>query len=126
MSNRVVHLDDLIESVPQHLVQEAENRTQGIKISKRQRIRDYMRKHPNVPNKAVVAALKDYGVNPQEVSQIRCLLKQRSISVPVRTNPPQSAISLSALEAGVAFVKAAGSITNAKHLLLIIEQIKTA
>jgi hypothetical protein len=35
-----------------------------------------------------------------------------------------ASITLPELEAGVAFVKTAGSIMRAKHLLIIIEQIK--
>ena len=123
---RVVHLDDLIESIPEHLVEEAENRAKGIKISKRQRIRDYLTSHPHHSNKTIIEALKGHNVTASEVSNVRKLFRNRSISIPVKNNQPQAAIGLSALEAGVAFVKASGSITNAKHLLLIIERIKTA
>lgn len=128
--DRVVHLDDLVNSVPEHLVKAAENKG----LSKAQRVRDYLSENPSATNMDVMEALKDFKVSSADVSQVRMRLKAY---VPVKKNrviattsvPKTNAnsnIQLSELEAGVAFVKAAGSIMRAKHLLIIIEQIKAS
>lgn len=126
--DRVVHLDDLVNSVPEHLVKAAENKG----LSKAQRIRDYLSENPSATNMDVMEALKDFKVSSADVSQVRMRLKAY---VPVKKNrviatstPKTNAnfIQLAELEAGVAFVKAAGSIMRAKHLLIIIEQIKAS
>lgn len=126
--DRVVHLDDLVNSVPEHLVKAAENKG----LSKAQRVRDYLSENPSATNMDVMEALKDFKVSSADVSQVRMRIKAY---VPVKKNrviatstPKTNAnsIQLTELEAGVAFVKAAGSIMRAKHLLIIIEQIKAS
>lgn len=126
--DRVVHLSDLIESVPEHLVKSAES---GVKISKSQRLKNYFESNPYASNKDAKKALKDFGVTSADVCQARSrqarsrnLEKKNVISTSKSSKEPS--IQLSELEAGVAFVKAAGSIMRAKHLLIIIEQIKAS
>ena len=128
--DRVVHLNDLIESVPEHLVKSAES---GVKISKSQRLQNYFESNPYASNKDAKKALKDFGVTSADVCQARSrqarsrqsnLEKKNVISTSKSSKEPS--IQLSELEAGVAFVKAAGSIMRAKHLLIIIEQIKAS
>jgi hypothetical protein len=163
---RVVTLDDLVESVPEDLVRRAELEKVALKshlaksqieevkysvggsdnmskeLSKAQRIRLYMENNPGVRNKEVVEALKHYSVTAADVANVKSIAKKQGgkesrsyvpeVSAPRAsraesstgmTNPGAS-ITLPELEAGVAFVKAAGSIMRAKHLLIIIEQIK--
>lgn len=158
---RVVTLDDLVESVPEDLVRRAELEKVALKshieevnysvkgsdnmskeLSKAQRIRLYMENNPGVRNKEVVEALKHYSVTAADVANVKSIAKKQGgkesrsyvpeVSAPraARTEAstgmtnPGASITLPELEAGVAFVKAAGSIMRAKHLLIIIEQIK--
>lgn len=128
--DRVVHLNDLIESVPEHLVKSAES---GVKISKSQRLKNYFESNPYASNQDAKDALKDFGVTSADVCQARsrqkkCNLEKNKPSNVISTSKSskEPSIQLSELEAGVAFVKAAGSIMRAKHLLIIIEQIKAS
>jgi len=127
--DRVVHLDDLVNSVPEHLVKAAENKG----LSKAQRVRDYLSENPSATNMDVMEALKDFKVSSADVSQVRMRIKayvpvkkNRVIATSTPKTNANSNIQLTELEAGVAFVKAAGSIMRAKHLLIIIEQIKAS
>jgi hypothetical protein len=113
--------------------------------SKAQRIRNYLEAHPGAKNKDVVEALAEFQVKAADVANVKSLSKRTaakasraarsdrrpqaaasSSSSTAMTAPHGPHISLPELEAGVAFVKAAGSITRAKHLLIIIEQIKAS
>lgn len=161
-SDRVITLDDLVESVPEVLVREAEERMNSAQsaaeevnysikdpfsmtkeLSKAQRIRLYMENNPEARNKDVVEALKQFRVSAADVANVKSIAKrQAGNSRPSRVEPsvassvkrpvssgtsmtsPGASITLPELEAGVAFVKTAGSIMRAKHLLIIIEQIK--
>jgi len=161
-SDRVITLDDLVESVPEVLVREAEEKLNSAQsaveevnysikdplsmtkeLSKAQRIRLYMENNPQARNRDVVEALKHFGVSAADVANVKSIAKRQGASAkvsrsqeplsnavkrPVATSTgmssPGSSITLPELEAGVAFVKTAGSIMRAKHLLIIIEQIK--
>jgi len=134
-SDRFITLDDLVESVPEVLVREAEEKMNSAQsaveevnysikdpfsmskeLSKAQRIRLYMENNPEARNRDVVEALQQFSVTA-------AVGKKASLANTGMTNPGAS-ITLPELEAGVAFVKTAGSIMRAKHLLIIIEQIK--
>jgi hypothetical protein len=160
-SDRVITLDDLVESVPEVLVREAEEKmnsaNQAVEevnysikdplsmskdLSKAQRIRLYMESNPQARNRDVVEALKGFNVTAADVANVKSIAKRqgggtssgtesiasasakRPLSPSTTITSPGSSITLPELEAGVAFVKAAGSIMRAKHLLIIIEQIK--
>jgi len=159
---RVVTLDDLVESVPEALIREAEqNRLASDEIihdlhpyrtkepqlvakdqSKAQRIRDYMEENPEARNKDIVEALRQYKVTAADVANVKSLTKRsagkRGAKKPVETKssaprdestalvPAGAGVSLTELEAGVAFVQAVGSLTRAKHVLIILETIKDA
>lgn len=159
---RVVTLDDLVESVPEALIREAEqNRLASEEIihdslpyrakephlvakdqSKAQRIREYMEEHPEARNKDIVEALRPYKVTAADVANVKSLTKRGSgqrgakKSVEAKSSAPRSessplvpsgaGVSLTELEAGVAFVKSVGSLTRAKHVLIILETIKDA
>ena len=160
-SDRVITLDDLVESVPEVLVREAEEKMNSAnqaaeevnyslkdplsmskELSKAQRIRLYMENNPQARNRDVVEALKQFSVTAADVANVKSIAKRqgggsssrseapvataakRPVSPSTSISSPGSSITLPELEAGVAFVKTAGSIMRAKHLLIIIEQIK--
>jgi hypothetical protein len=96
--------------------------------------------NPEARNKDVVEALKQYKVTAADVANVKSLSKRtsakRTSAAPRETKsrversestglaPVGASVSLPELEAGVAFIKASGSITRAKHVLIIIEQIR--
>ncbi|MCE2800091.1 MAG: hypothetical protein LW724_11095 [Planctomycetaceae bacterium] len=161
-SDRFITLDDLVESVPEVLVREAEEKMNSAQsaveevnysikdpfsmskeLSKAQRIRLYMENNPEARNRDVVEALQQFSVTAADVANVKSIAKrQGGNGSVVRSEPsapsvgkkaslantgmtnPGASITLPELEAGVAFVKTAGSIMRAKHLLIIIEQIK--
>lgn len=151
---RVVTLDELMEQVPEQLVRDAESRridvdTNAIREtsessmskepSKAKRIRDYLDKHLDARNKDAVEALGEYGVTAADVANVKSHQKRSegkprkststskaksdsSVSTALTSNGPT--INWKELDAGVAFVKAAGSVQRAQHLLIIIDKIK--
>lgn len=162
-SDRVITLDELVESVPEVLIREAKQRVSAeehaveevnysIKdplsmskdLSKAQRIRLYMENNPEARNKDVVEALKGFSVTAADVANVKSIAKRQAASsrsssrveTPVASaarkpvspsttmTNPGSSITLPELEAGVAFVKTAGSIMRAKHLLIIMSRSK--
>ena len=163
-TDRFVTLDDLVESVPEVLVREAEQKMSSAQsaveevnysikdpsrmskdLSKAQRIRRFIESNPEARNRDVVEALQQFSITAADVANVKSIAKRQGKSIsesPKRSETPApsapkkaaasgtsltspgSSISLPELEAGVAFVKTAGSIMRAKHLLIIIEQIK--
>ena len=151
---RVVTLDELMEQVPEQLVRDAESRritvdTNAIREtsessmskepSKAKRIREYLNKHPGARNKDLVESLGEYGVTAADVANVKSHQKrseekprkststsrvksESSVSTALTSNGPT--INWKELDAGVAFVKAAGSVQRAQHLLIIIDKIK--
>ncbi len=161
-SDRFITLDDLVESVPEVLVREAEEKMNSAQsaaeevnysikdpfsmskdLSKAQRIRLYMENNPEARNRDVVEALQQFSVTAADVANVKSIAKRQGggsfssrseaaapaagkkvSSAGTGMTSPGASITLPELEAGVAFVKTAGSIMRAKHLLIIIEQIK--
>ncbi|MCY2983220.1 MAG: hypothetical protein NTY15_06225 [Planctomycetota bacterium] len=149
---RVVTLDDLMDRVPEDLVRDAESRrieeesatnresSMSKEPSKAKRIREYLDKHPGARNKDAVESLGAYGVTAADVANVKSHQKRTegttrgSAPVQSKASPEVSksttltssgpTINWKELEAGVAFVKAAGSVQRAQHLLIIIDQIK--
>jgi hypothetical protein len=158
---RVVTLDDLVDSVPEALIREAEqNRLASEELivdshpkhakerqivskdlSKAQRIRKYLEENPESRNRDIVEALKQYKVTAADVANVKSLIKrsegkssgrkgaESKSSSASRTEstalvPAGAGMSIAELEAGVQFVKEVGSLTRAKHLLIILESIK--
>ncbi len=149
---RVVTLDELMDRVPEDLVRDAESRrieeesatmrksSMSKEPSKAKRIREYLDKHPEARNKDAVESLGAYGVTAADVANVKS--HQKRTEGPTRTSAPAQpkarsevtqstsltssgpTINWKELEAGVAFVKAAGSVQRAQHLLIIIDQIK--
>ncbi len=149
---RVVTLDELMDRVPEDLVRDAESRrieeesatiresSMSKEPSKAKRIREYLDKHPGARNKDAVESLGAYGVTAADVANVKSHQKRTegttrsSAPVQSKARPEVSnstsltssgpTINWKELEAGVAFVKAAGSVQRAQHLLIIIDQIK--
>jgi len=151
---RVVTLDELMDRVPEDLVRDAENRKQEAiiqkntregsmtkELSKAKRIREHMDKHPEARNKDIVDALGGFGVTAADVANVKSQMKRAEGKASSKASAPKPKAAPAAanstaltstgptinwreLDAGVAFVKAAGSIQRAQHLLIIIEQIK--
>jgi intein/homing endonuclease len=110
--------------------------------SKAKRIREYIDDHPQARNKDVVEALAYYNVTQADVANVKSQQKRKEgkakkmpVTDKVKQEGPTSrsstaltesgpSINWRELDAGVAFVKAAGSVQRAQHLLIIIEQIK--
>jgi len=151
---RVVTLDELMDQVPEQLVRDAESRRKELETrlnreisennmskepSKAKRIREFLDNNPDARNKDAVETLGQYGVTAADVANVKSHQKRtegskRKTAAPTRTRtePTTSTAMTSSgptinwqeLEAGVAFVKAAGSVQRAQHLLIIIDKIK--
>lgn len=149
---RVVTLDELMDRVPEDLVRDAESRrleeeaaknresSMSKEPSKAKRIREYLDKNPGARNKDAVESLGAYGVTAADVANVKSHQKRTegttrsSTTAQPKVRPEVSnstsltssgpTINWKELEAGVAFVKAAGSVQRAQHLLIIIDQIK--
>jgi hypothetical protein len=109
-------------------------------LSKAQRIRKFLSEKPEARNRDIVEALKAYKVTAADVANVKSLMKRsegkqtnrksgEATTTSAKTDstalvPSGGGMSLSELEAGVAFVKSVGSLTRAKHLLIILETIK--
>ncbi len=144
--------DEVVRQIQQEsLAQEQESTSENAKMSndkkpnKSKRIRDYIGSHPNAAPKDIVAALSQYGVTPSDVGNVRSKLKgakpskraraKSSLPIPPKStlssSTPSSAsssagINLKALETGAQFLKEAGSLSNARELLIVIDLIRTA
>lgn len=153
---RVVTLDELMERVPEHLVREAESKSDLVEHleqspssesnrmskepSKAQRIRAYMEANPEARNKDIVDALEKYDVKAADVANVKAHIKRTSgDKTPAKRGPSTAAtaptaatgsgfpnVNLKHLEAAVDFVKLVGSVQDAQHLLIIVERVKNA
>ncbi len=107
--------------------------------SKSQRIRDYLDNHPNAKGKDILAALAQYGVKQSDIGNVKSKMKRDGVAPKKQAAAPATAnaavgssaasafgISFKALESGTVFLKEAGSLNNAKELLTIIDQIRSA
>ena len=113
------------------------------KISKSERIRQYMRQHPEARNKDISAALAQHGVTPADVGNVKTQLKQKAakerqaVSPTPRTETSTAAIGtapqtdsdatigMDVLEAGVEFIRKAGGINEAQYTLTLIRRIRS-
>ncbi|XZE45525.1 hypothetical protein SH467x_000769 [Pirellulaceae bacterium SH467] len=151
---RVVTLDELMDRVPEHLVRDAESRSDKTEAktvpstrpdnmskepSKAQRIRSFLEENPEARNKDVVVALEKYNVTAADVANVKSQMKRAEAAVPssrrkiegavapdVASDEPGPNLNLKHLEAAVEFVKLAGSVQAAQHLLIIVDRIKGA
>lgn len=124
-------------------------------ISKSQRVRDYLEANPEARNKDIAAALDSYGVSPADVANTKAQMKKRAAKnghqtallvaagsngssngahavavAPVAASAASlpeidATVQLHLLEAGVEFVRKAGGINEAQHILGVIRRIRT-
>jgi len=113
--------------------------------SKAKRIREFLDLHPESRNRDAVESLGQYGVTAADVANVKSHIKRtegssrssrssRASSTATKSRPETNnstsmtssgpTINWKELDAGVAFVKAAGSVQRAQHLLIIIAEIK--
>lgn len=152
---RVVTLDELMDRVPEHLVRDAEARsektdaklktsnqmnTMSKEPSKAQRIRSFLEANPEARNKDVVTELEKYNVTAADVANVKSQMKRAEAAPTPASRRKAEAASSSAnsssdagpnlnlkhLEAAVEFVKLVGSVQAAQHLLIIVDRIKGA
>ena len=95
-SDRFITLDDLVESVPEVLVREAEEKMNSAQsaveevnysikdpfsmskeLSKAQRIRLYMENNPEARNRDVVEALQQFSVTAADVANVKSIAKRQ-------------------------------------------------
>ncbi len=137
---RQVQQESIAEQIP---TSEDATMANDKKPSKSKRIRDYIGDHPNSAPKDIVAALSQYGVTSSDVGNVRSKLKgakpskrssakigalaaKAAASAATTSSLSSGKINLKALEAGTLFLKEAGSLSNAKELLIVIDRIRTA
>lgn len=108
-------------------------------LSKSARVREYLKEHPNARNKEVAKILSQYGVRPADVANVKAILKKKAELNPVaQTEPPSSApssnaasamidasVQLDLLENGIEFVRKAGGVNEALHVLGVIRRIRS-
>lgn len=151
---RVVTLDELMDRVPEHLVRDAESRSEITEVktvpsnrpdtmskepSKAQRIRSFLEENPEARNKDVVTALEKYSVTAADVANVKSQMKRAESAAPtprrktegvasstVASDESGPNLNLKHLEAAVEFVKLVGSVQAAQHLLIIVDRIKGA
>lgn len=117
-------------------------------ISKSARIRDFMKQNPEARNVDIAKALEVYGVKTADVANVKAQLKRKAgkpgkskMNVrAVKTNKPdvaaapaneaaepaiEATIQLDLLESGVEFIRKAGGINEAIHVLGVIRRIRS-
>ena len=113
-------------------------------VSKSARVREYLEANPEARNKDVASALQQYGVKGADVANVKAQLRRKaekdarlneysrpqskptaSASEAVESNELDVSIQLDQLDAAVAFVKKAGGINEAQHLLRVISRIRS-
>ena len=113
------------------------------KISKSERIRQYMRQYPEARNKDISAALAQHGVTAADVGNVKTQLKQKAAkerqaasttatretsTAAIGTGPQtgsDATIGMDVLEAGVEFIRKAGGINEAQYTLTLIRRIRS-
>lgn len=115
------------------------------KITKAERIRDYLELHPERRNKDIAAELSEFGVKPQDVANVRTSLRKAGAAVkehkvgrprkaaPIESNAEVADVAKTSLpnymdvklvELGLAFVRACGDIQRAEMVLTMIRKIR--
>jgi anion-transporting ArsA/GET3 family ATPase len=133
---RVVTLDELMERVPEHLVREAESKSDLIEQleqspssesnrmskepSKAQRIRAYMEANPEARNKDIVEALDKYDVKAADVANVKAHIKRTGgEKTPAKRGPVPSTAGAPAASTGSGFPN-----VNLKHLEAAVDFVK--
>jgi hypothetical protein len=148
----MISLDEMVEEaarnlgveIPEYMPEEEENDAQ---MSKSQRVRDYLEEHPEARNKDIADALAKYGVRPADVANTKAQMKKREAKLEeqqssVRKKKVTSAavseakpavvlpeidasVQLHLLEAGVEFIRKAGGLNEALHVIGVIRRIRS-
>lgn len=136
-------VDDAAEAagvvIPEHIPEEVQMDSKP--ISKSARVREYLDKNPQARNKEVAVALADFGVRPADVANVKAILKKKGdsneatsprVASTSATPSPGAAsalidasIQLDLLEAGIEFVRQAGGVNEAQHVLGVIRRIRS-
>lgn len=121
-------------------------------MSKSERVRRYLADHPEARNKDVAEKLAQYGVTAADVGNVKAQLKKKGGSVrgskrastatPAASKPQAATaaakpaasnsavddlnaeLGFDVIEAGVEFVKKAGGLNEAQHVLNLIRRIR--
>ena len=115
-------------------------------VSKSARVREFLEQHPEARNRDIAEALSSFGVTAADVANVKTQLKRkqkkagRMVKPNAKTKPaaeasstPASApaspqldatIQIDLLEAGVDFIRKAGGINEAQHVLGMIRRIQ--
>jgi hypothetical protein len=149
----MISLDEMVEEAARNLgveipeyMPEEENSSQ---MSKSQRVRDYLEQFPEARNKDIAEALSKYGVRPADVANTKAQMKKREaksgkkktasskekvaavaaavsqVKAPTTLPEIDASVQLHLLEAGVEFVRKAGGINEAQHILGVIRRIRS-
>lgn len=113
-------------------------------LSKSARVREYLAAHPHAQNKDVASALSGYGVRPADVANVKAILKRKAakasgkaattatakpaakpVSETAAAAQIDATIQLDMLEAGIEFIKKAGGVNEAQHLISVISRIRS-
>lgn len=113
-------------------------------ISKSSRVREFLEEFPESRNKDIADALAEYGVRAADVANVKAQLKKKAdkkarnkathaaanaapaAAIKLAAVPDIDAtIELSLLETGVEFVRKAGGINEALHVLGVIRRIRS-
>ncbi|MFN7876022.1 MAG: hypothetical protein ACK5PB_11930 [Pirellula sp.] len=133
---RVVTLDELMERVPEHLVREAESKSDLVEQleqspssesnrmskepSKAQRIRAYMEANPEARNKDIVEALDKYDVKAADVANVKAHIKRTAgEKTPAKRGPAPTAAATPAAASSSGFPN-----VNLKHLEAAVDFVK--
>ncbi len=119
------------------------------KISKSARARDYMESNPNASRNEVADALEIYGVTLADVANAKAAMRRKAerksspkttkakrakSTVATDAKPESKAaanvtvdatIQLDLLDAGVEFIRKAGGINEAQHILSLVRRIRS-
>lgn len=111
-------------------------------VSKSQRVRDFLEQHPEARNRDVAEALASHGVRAADVANVKANLKKKAGKAKVKkvsrsaatpkaaaatsTEPAtvNASVPLDLLDRGIEFVRVAGGLNEAQHLLNVIKRIK--
>jgi len=116
-------------------------------MSKSARVREYLKRTPEVRNVDISKALEDHGVTSADVANVRAQQRKKDEKKKTKTKAtvktdsasasPQTAtesksnpeinatIQLHLLEAGVEFIRKAGGVNEALHILEIVRRIRS-
>jgi len=121
-------------------------------LSKSGRIRLYMKQHPGVRNKDIVKALSHHGIKAADVANVKSQMKRKAAkqagksagtsktavtaTAGTRATTPAPAdvatvatidatVGLDVLEEGMEFIRKAGGINEAQHVLNLIRRIRS-